>query len=613
MSDALLHVAVCTLRTSDEIPAALRCLRHLLPPQNSADRAVLLFCDLGDAPGKHMPEDAALIASLQSGVMAIDARSPGRFMLLIRRRAWDDAQRMYLGAGQKRSIRSVIADLLLTGRTDAVFDAATVSPASLKDAYGAVLFSPLSLACTPDVPARMYKALTHSPCGAAAARIVPPRTYPRSALARFAGVSLSPLAAWEKRRGVCPESDFQTPAIFAASSLRDTPKVLPPAPDCLFVRRESITLPTLLREYRAGCLRRPDTYALIAPAQLLLLFLCAFTGQGIFALLSFLPESSSLLSPHRLPESLVRLALLPVTASVSLDALLMRLFARSRLLRLRVPALWQCAWGCLITGGILLFAAVSGTHALPLLLPTSLLWLGAPLILPALDSPTSERLPLTHEQRAHLRALAEGSFSDALTDNKNSPPQRMLAACAGCMLGLIEPDEAARRTEALLTETMALTQNKKTAAEIAAELVSAQYLREKMGQCDAALRDLPGMLEAHALQGGLLPDGGRLCSFLLAARGGQSSSNISAQEEAPIDALFLPLGPAKSMPAHALTLPLTHPHTYLKRKAQGRSTDGTCRPADCFLALAAAALDHPFYPLLLRSPVVGPYAALLSL
>ena len=66
--------------------------------------------------------------------------------------------------------------------------------------------------------------------------------------------------------------------------------------------------------------------------------------------------------------------------------------------------------------------------------------------------------------------------------------------------------------------------------------------------------------------------------------------------------------------AQALTLPLTHPHTYLAAttNAPQKQKEAAVSPGR-FLAAAAAALSHPFYPLFMRSPVAAPYAALLLL
>ena len=86
---------------------------------------------------------------------------------------------------------------------------------------------------------------------------------------------------------------------------------------------------------------------------------------------------------------------------------------------------------------------------------------------------------------------------------------KLYAACAGCMLGVLEPDEAARQTQALLAAGPAVD----SPVEHAALLVCAQFLRERMADCDAALRALPAQLEdcarAKAAALPLFPEIGR--------------------------------------------------------------------------------------------------------
>ena len=156
------------------------------------------------------------------------------------------------------------------------------------------------------------------------------------------------------------------------------------------------------------------------------------------------------------------------------------------------------------------------------------------------------------------------------------------------MLDVLEPDEAARQTQALLAAGPAVD----SPVEHAALLVCAQFLRERMADCDAALRALPAQLEDYARK-----KAGTLPPF------------PSASQSDPLCSLFLPLGPARRMAQHAMTLPLTHPHTYLKRLLPDGNPAG--EPLARFLALAAAALDHPFHALLLRSPVAAPYAVMM--
>ena len=611
MDGTLLQVITFTPQMPADVSRALRQVRRMLPRTCTGGHTLLLLCDLPDAPGERMPEDDALLRLLQSGVMAMDSRSACRILLLVRRRAWDDVRRCFVGAAQQPGARQVVAQLLLDGRTRAVFEAATFSPASLRGQYAAVLMMPLSLACTPDTPARMHRALGQAGCVCGAVR--PRVEYPASAVTRLAAqsFSLSPLQLWHvlrcARRGCAPTD---APILCTPQVLRAVPPDAPLAADCLFVPRERATLGALLSDWHARCLRT-GREAVLPPLQLALLLAAAWLGAPPL-LAALLPELPSIVRPRMLPGVLVRLALMPLTAGLALDALLCRTFARAGFLRVRVPAALLTARGCVLMGLALLAAAVAGVRMLAPLLALSLLWLGAPLLLPALDAPTLERIPLSDAERTQLRTLAEAAFFDA---HEAAPSALgMLAACAGCMLGLLEPDEAARRVQSALDAQPPAS----SATQQAALLVCAQYLRERMAACDAALRDLPARLERHALAQPPPQEDGRLAAFLRAARREEATPEAlaaltDAGEGQMLDALFLPLRPAGAMARHPLTLPLTHPHAFLRRQLLPDAANAPPpEPVGRFLALAAAALLHPFCPLLLRSPVTEPYAPLLA-
>lgn len=594
MDRSLLHVVSCVLRSQEDIDDALRQLRRLCAPD--AAHTLLLFADFHAASAAKLPGDALLLRRLQAGVMAMNARRPGQFLLLARRRVWDDASRRYLGAEQALSCRKVIAQLLASGKTSAAFDAATISPASLRQRFDAVLFSSIELACTPDTPARMLSALDASPSGCVAAPVRHPRAYPETALSqleRTCGFSLSPVSA---AREVLLARDGRLsthcPTMYTAGALEALCAAPIPSASavsgCFFMRRTPITLPERFAAHRLHALRHADAQSLLPPVQLALLVLSALSGASLLTALALLPEALGLMRPRLLPGALLRTALLPMTAAVSLDALLCRLFARSPRLRLRLPQSLVSAQGCVLTGAVLLPLALVSAQALVPLLPILLLWLGTPLLLPALASPTLERIPLTGDQRSLLRSMAESAYFDAAQAVHAPPALRMLTACAGCMLGLLEPDEAARQTQALLEAHPAVN----SPAEHAALLVCAQFLRERMADCDAALRALPTQLEDYAR-----------------ARAGKQPPFPGAAQDDPLSALFLPLGPARRTPQHELALPLTHPHTFLSRLSQAApSADHALLR---FLFLAAAALEHPFCALLLRSPVAAPYAPLM--
>ena len=128
---------------------------------------------------------------------------------------------------------------------------------------------------------------------------------------------------------------------------------------------------------------------LLAPVlALAALLMAAASGNAVLACLALLlPELSALAHPSQLPGALVRLSLLPALAASALDARMARLLARSPRLRIAAPRLAQSPAGCTLWGAVLLPLAAAGVNALVPLLPVSLLWMLAPVIVRALDSP----------------------------------------------------------------------------------------------------------------------------------------------------------------------------------------------------------------------------------
>ncbi|MFR1592047.1 MAG: hypothetical protein ACLSVU_00780 [Christensenellales bacterium] len=154
---------LCVLTASPRTLADVHLLsRRMLAMRASAD-ALLALCDLPDAFAAVMPEDEPLLRALQSAVMAADARA-GRFLLLVRRRVWDDASRLYLGESQPISPVQTVSALLDRGQTQVSFAAASFSPASLAGQFSSVLFCPADVSCAPDVLPRMSAALDESVC-----------------------------------------------------------------------------------------------------------------------------------------------------------------------------------------------------------------------------------------------------------------------------------------------------------------------------------------------------------------------------------------------------------------------------------------------------------------
>lgn len=615
----LLHVITAEIGSSDDAEYALRALRRASGLNADDGRTLLLFCDLAASQVQKMPQDESLIRSLQSSVMAMNARRPGRFHLLVRRRQWDDVRREYIGAAQQTPVHRVLLDLIESGETQIRFECATVSPAALRSCCSAVLFSSASLSCTPDTPLRMLAALESAPSGCLRADTLHRHTYPESVLDRLirAGFSLTPFRdareAAMRREGL---ADPFGPAIFTPSGLysmlKNPEQPVPLLPDCIFVQEKPASLVSVFSAFREDCLRLSAARISLPAVQLLLLFTAALSGYTPLAAASvLLPEIGSLRFIRRLPAALLRLALLPLRAFLAFDALLMRWQVQTKHFRLCVPSSFFSAQAVSICGSLLLICALSGASALAALLPVCLFWLLSPLLIPALQAPTIERIPLTEDQLSQLRSEAESAFFDCIAHSspQSSPALHMLCACAGSMLGLLEPDEAARCVHRLLDPAPVLSH----AADVAAALVSAQYLREHMGACDAALRELPAQLEAFALSAPAPSRQSALSAFLSCAYKSAAPGAILSLKDmpsaVPAELLFLPLGPASRKVPSLASLALTHPHTYLRRSASGAlpaSDDVLMR----FLFLAATALSHPFHALLMRSPVCAPYASL---
>ncbi len=114
-------VAVPTLLTSpaaiDEVVERLEV--HAL---GSPDGAVCyaLLTDWKDAAAETAPDDAALLAIAAAGIARLNARLPGRFHLLHRRRLWNPAEGVWMGWERKRGKLHEL-NRLIAGATDTGF------------------------------------------------------------------------------------------------------------------------------------------------------------------------------------------------------------------------------------------------------------------------------------------------------------------------------------------------------------------------------------------------------------------------------------------------------------------------------------------------------------
>lgn len=621
MKENLLCVVLAAPRRAEDVSDLMRTLRAM---RDAAD-SLLLFCDLPDAFSAALPEDDALIRSLQSGVMSLASRMPGRFLLLVRSRSWDDAARRYLGESQPVRPHAVLAELMVSGHAPSALSAASFSPASLAGQFSAVLFLPASVACTPDVPRRMLAALGE--CGMLRARVLPPLLDDEPLLSRLSarGFSLSaPYAAAADllaRRNL--SMDFDQPLLCSAQAVsrltRRGLSICPLWEEAAFVRRrfstfreEEHSLERLLSSAcRSPLPAHPDDalpkwlhalspLILFTPLlRMLLVFLAAVTGWELPALLAFI-EPYALLHPRLLPGALVRLSLLPVCAVRAFNALFAHGLARSPLIRVRFPNGAKSPTACAVCAVALIPAAFFSLHALAPLFALALLWLCAPLLVRSLDLPARERIPLSAKEHQRLLVLAQEAF--ALSGSRAQPGSAMLAACAGCMLGFLEPDEAARRVQSLCASLPPL-QN--APDEQACALTAAQFLREHMGSCDAALRELPAQIEAACISAESRAPSSRNFPDNEKKRDEPALISMLLERDSAHAALFLPLRLAHSV------CPATHPHAFLRGTLpeSAAESDG----AWAFLFLCDAALGHPFMPIFWRSPLAMPAWAEMTL
>lgn len=633
MKNAVLLAACCRIASPQSAAQAVRRALRLAPLAGEHG-TVLLLCALADAPAEVMPQDADALLIVQSGVSSASARGAGWLHMLAVARVWDDAARAFVSPLRPAQLT---ARLLLGEEPGVAFAAATVSPASLRGVYERFLIMDEDCAPAPGAPMQLAQAARLSPDGLARAALLPHPGWPETLLSRLerSGFALSPVreavAHSLAREGMALTEDgpvLLERRAFASAAAGALPERCPLAGGCFFVRREARSAADLLaRERRlqaqafsaltsARGLSDPRALAaLLPPVRLLALLLSAALGVPLLALAAaVVPEGYALAHPRLLPGALTRLALLPADALGALDALARRVLARSRALRVELPASAFSARACALLGAALLALALVSAQALVPLSVVSLLWLAAPLIVPALSSPARERIPLEPQEREELLSLARTAFLrlPGQDDAQRSPaPFRMLAACAGCMLGLLEPDEAGRRVQALLPLP---AHAPLPAAQQAALLVCAQSLREQMSACDAALRPLPALLESAVRACPPPHEASPLAALLRCARAPSSAASVRMKPEggAPEDALFLPLALAPAPQGDALK-PLFRPHTFLAQLRTQSKEDGNAEPLLRFLALCSAALDAPFASLLSRSPLAEPALPLLAL
>lgn len=385
----IVHVISFTLNHTKAIRDVLVCLRH--SAQEKPGYSILLFCDLPDAPFPKLYDEDSLIRTLRNGIKSMNTSSLGSISLLVRSRVWDDAARAYLGSGQSCSSREVIAQLLVQGETSAAFEYTDIAPASMKGRWEAVLFSDLSVTCTPDTPVRMAAYLKEQSLSAVGAWISPHTGSSSSALSSVCAhlpFSLSPRhAAQEWRCLQQGQVSCSHPVLFTLEALSHIDKIQSvfAVPQCCFCCRHAPDLPAVFLNYQRLCRIYPLSSIGVPLLQLALLCTAAVWGIPLFAVCALIPELWAVLHPRIWSGVLLRTALLPITVLHALDMLLCRLLARSPLLRLRVPKrLFSPLFG-LFFALALLAAAFISVYALTAVMPFAFLWLCMPILYPALD------------------------------------------------------------------------------------------------------------------------------------------------------------------------------------------------------------------------------------
>lgn len=599
--DALLHVVCLPLLTQTQIAHDLR-LSRLSREHAQEAHTVLFLCDLPDADAKTLPEDADLIRCVQSGVMSMNARRPGRYLFCVREREKSASLRRYLGVSHQPGARETVA-ALLSERHLSPFIAANFAPSSLRGRFSAVLITSAALHMPPDAPARMLAALLSSKEPALRGRVFIPFHRMEPIFVRLLRAGFSLHAPFPGDMPPPLAVIYRVDALDCAVPAKEA--------DCAFLLAAP---PTLAHCFAHAAMEEASirNLRLFLPlVQLCALLLCAGVGWQFPALLFLLlPELISLRHPAMLPCALVRLCFLPRRAVIAANAALCRLLDRRRF-RLAVS---DSDTSCVFFGMALLLLAVRGVGALAALLPVCLLWFGAPMIDRALALPSRERIPLDANQQHALRTMAENAF---LSLSPSPSPAHLLCACAGCMLGLLEPDEAARRAERILDQCEV-----KSAFDACCLLAGAQFFAEHMAQCDAALRALPAQIEAKALSARIEQENTLLSVLLHVAQHATPTPQAlralrQSSSSSPMDALFLP---PDCLSGQNAPLALTHPHTFLRQQANcALSPETKSDPlakipqASRFLVLSYVALGAPFPALLLRSAAVAPYAPLLDL
>lgn len=136
--DVLVVVPTLLTRRSQ----ALEMVRHLsvLRLANPETRlSYMLLADFKDGPAAEEPEDAEILKAALEAVHALNGVWNGGFYFLHRKRAWNEKSSRFMGRERKRGALLALNDLLLTGKCQDAFAAASCDPAELKGKFGLVI------------------------------------------------------------------------------------------------------------------------------------------------------------------------------------------------------------------------------------------------------------------------------------------------------------------------------------------------------------------------------------------------------------------------------------------------------------------------------------------
>ncbi len=155
-------IAVPTLLSRPE--QARQMMRHLSVLQRAnpdPNLHYLLLADYPDGPAAQQAEDADITHAALDAAQKLNEERPGTFLYLHRQRVWNDAQRKFMGTERKRGALAALNELLLTGKSDDPFSAASFDPSALQGRYDQVITLDSDTLLPPGSALELIGMLTH--------------------------------------------------------------------------------------------------------------------------------------------------------------------------------------------------------------------------------------------------------------------------------------------------------------------------------------------------------------------------------------------------------------------------------------------------------------------